>query len=217
MLNLKTDLKNRLRGASRIAILGIGSLLRADDAAGTLVAQKLAQHLKKAKTRSRKVFLGESAPENLTGEIKRFKPAHLIIIDALDCGGLPGTVSLINAEQAAGESFSTHRLPLKVFCAYLTKSLDCRITIIGIQPKRLDFGTAACGEVKKSIGLVTDLMKHLLVNRRPSKAKLLRSPDKSGRRRIKNVLRHTGKSQTTKRTPGHRRLLRPAKIRPQRD
>ena len=163
MLNLKTDLKNRLRGASRIAILGIGSLLRADDAAGTLVAQKLAQHLKKAKTRSRKVFLGESAPENLTGEIKRYKPSHVIIVDTADFKEAPGTVVVLDpGDVGSGVSFSTHKMPAKILVDYLQKSLACDVTIIGIQPKNIDFGEAlskiVAGAAKEVAGAISDLV-----------------------------------------------------------
>ena len=70
MSGLKTSLKNRLEGAAKIAVLGIGSLLRADDAAGMLVAEEVEKRCGKTKGKPEvKVFFGETAPENLTGEI----------------------------------------------------------------------------------------------------------------------------------------------------
>ena len=41
MPNLKTILKKKLKDAKKIAVLGIGSALRSDDAAGLLVAEEL--------------------------------------------------------------------------------------------------------------------------------------------------------------------------------
>ena len=46
-LNLKTVLKNSLRNAVRVAVLGVGSELKGDDKAGMLVAADLEKNLKK--------------------------------------------------------------------------------------------------------------------------------------------------------------------------
>jgi len=146
--NLKTILKNRLRGLDKIAVLGVGSALRADDIAGILAARELEKsRLKSARQPKLKVFLGDTAPENLTGEIKKFKPAHLIIIDAADTKKKAGSIVLIDPKRTGGISFCTHQLPMKIITEYLAKSLNCKITLIGIQPKRLDFCASASKEV----------------------------------------------------------------------
>lgn len=148
MPTFKTLLKNRIKGARRIAILGIGSSIRSDDAAGVLVAQKLKQVIAGKKTAVPvRVYSAESAPENITGEIKKFAPTHLFMIDAADFTKKPGTISLIDPREVYGESFSTHRLPVTVVAKYLFSSFACQITIIGIQPKSLE----VCGEVSKEV------------------------------------------------------------------
>lgn len=106
MTNLKATLKKRLNKAKRIALLGVGSKLRCDDAAGILVAEQLEKERRKVKfQQSLKVFIGATAPENLTGEIKRFKPTHLIIIDSADLGKPAGAVQLISADEVGGFFF----------------------------------------------------------------------------------------------------------------
>jgi hydrogenase 3 maturation protease len=139
---LKKILKDRLCAAKNIAVLGIGSALRGDDAAGTLAAENLKRSAaKKARGRKLKVFLGSTAPENLTGEIKRFKPSHLIIIDTADLRKKPGSVFVFKPESVGqGVSFSTHKMPAKILVDYLVKSTGCEATIIGIQPESVDFG-----------------------------------------------------------------------------
>ena len=87
MQSLTTELKNRLKAAKRIAVLGVGSELRGDDVAGMLVAGAVQKKSKKIR-----VFLGATAPENLTGEIIKFKPTHLIIVDTADIKEKPGTI-----------------------------------------------------------------------------------------------------------------------------
>jgi hydrogenase 3 maturation protease len=156
MTTLKKILKNRLKGAARIAVLGIGSELRGDDAAGMIIAGNLQAYARKNKTRSFKVFYGGTAPENITGQIRKFRPAHIIIIDATESGQKAGTVKIINTDAEAGESFSTHRLPIKIFNDYLCTSLGCKTTIIGIQPKSLEFGFKLSSAMQEAVGRVSD-------------------------------------------------------------
>jgi len=158
MANLKTILKQKLKDAKRIAVLGIGSELRADDAAGLLVAEEL----KKIKNLKLKVFLGSTAPENFTGEIIKFKPTHILIVDSVDTDQKPGFILLINPEEVGGVSFSTHMLPVKMMVDYLLASLECEIIIIGIQPKVLLFGETISKEVKKSTKQISGVIKQIL-------------------------------------------------------
>jgi len=152
MQNLTNKLKSNLDGAKRIAILGVGSELRADDNAGMLIAQELERSSRQInKTIDLKVFLGHTAPENLSGEIRKFEPTHVVIIDTADIGKKPGEIAVFGPEDSGGISFSTHKLPIKVLAQYLTQSMDCKIIIIGIQPKTLEFGRDVSREVGASI------------------------------------------------------------------
>jgi len=158
MANLKTILKQKLKDAKRIVVLGIGSELRADDAAGLIVAEEL----KKIKNLKLKVFLGSTAPENFTGEIIKFKPTHILIVDSVDTDQKPGFILLINPDEVGGVSFSTHMLPVKMMVDYLLASLECEIIIIGIQPKILLFGETISKEVKKSTKQISGVIKQIL-------------------------------------------------------
>ena len=150
MQNLTKELKSRLKGYGKIAVLGIGSELRADDAAGTLVARDICKSSKRPARL--KAFFGETAPENLTGEIRSYKPAHIIIVDTADIKQKPGTVLLLDQKNlGAGVSFSTHKLPAKILMDYFTRSLRCGVIFIGIQPKSLKFGKDVSKEVKGSV------------------------------------------------------------------
>lgn len=150
MQNLKKQLKNRLSNAKKVAVLGIGSELISDDAAGMLVARQLKDLFRPKKNRNFRAFLGHSAPENLTGEIKKFCPTHLLIIDAADFGAKAGSIHFIDCEDIEGASFSTHRLPTKILADYLKKELNCKIDIVGIQPKALIFCAPVSEEIKEA-------------------------------------------------------------------
>ncbi|MCX5678164.1 MAG: hydrogenase maturation protease [Candidatus Omnitrophica bacterium] len=150
MRTLRKTLKNRFHNAEKIAVLGIGSDLRADDVSGMLAARSLKDKLSKRKARVPvKIFFGETAPENLTGEIKKFKPSHLIMIDTIDAGKRAGSIYLFKPEDVGGgASFSTHKMPAKILIDYLVNSCGCQATVIGIQPKRIDFGKAVSKSVE---------------------------------------------------------------------
>ncbi len=160
MRKIKKELENRLKGAKRIAILGIGSELMSDDSAGML----LVDELNKDKPNNPKVkleaFFGSNAPENLTGEIKRFLPTHLLVVDAADVGKAPGEMEFFNHNaDLSGVSFCTHRLPINVMVDYLLKFCPCDVTLIGIQPKTVVFGGSPSPEVKRAVKQLSSLIK----------------------------------------------------------
>lgn len=163
MQDIKNNLKSELKGAKRIAVLGVGSELRADDIAGILASRELEISSKNISTSvSLKIFLGYTAPENLSGEIKKFEPTHVIIIDTADIGKKPGDVELFSPENVGGISFSTHKLPIKVLAQYLTGSLDCRVMIIGIQPKALEFGKSISKEAEQAAMNVSNMIREAI-------------------------------------------------------
>ena len=158
---LKKSLKAKFKNEERVALLGVGSELRADDAAGMLVAKKLKEKCGNKRARF-KVFFGETAPENLTGEIRKYKPDLLLIIDCANLGKKPGAISVLSSEQIAGMSFSTHTLPLNMMVLYLLDSIKCDVAIIGIQPKSLEFGKKMSPAVIKAVAHVSKILGDIL-------------------------------------------------------
>ena len=142
MPRLKQKLRSLLKDAARIAIVGIGSELRGDDAAGLLVLNNLRSKMSAVKSGRLicKLFEGGTAPENLTGEIKRFKPGHLIMIDAVEMAKKPGTIALLDLKRIGNTVFLTHKLPMKLMLDYLAAEMNFITIFLGIQPKSLDFG-----------------------------------------------------------------------------
>jgi len=146
--------------------LGVGSALRGDDVAGILVAQDLDKFIQRSpKVRLAKVFIGDTAPENVTGEIKKFKPTDIIIVDSADMGKPAGSLELIESGRISGVTFSTHQLPLGILADYLKASLNCQILIIGIQPKKLKFNSKVSPEVKRAAKRFTGIIKDIIGRR----------------------------------------------------
>ena len=144
---LKQKLRKELENAKRVAVLGIGSELRGDDTVGLLVLKHLRSRLKvsspgkkqQQKMPAFKLFNGGTAPENLTGEIRRFKPSHLIMIDAVDMGKKPGTIALVDLKKTENTAFLTHKLPVKLMLDYMAAEMSFTTIFIGIQPRSLEF------------------------------------------------------------------------------
>lgn len=149
------ELSSFLKGAGHVAIVGIGSEMRGDDAAGIEVVRELRHKLK-----SSKVFLVEGGvvPENFTSNIRRFKPSHIIFIDATDFGAEPGEVILAEPEAIKGQSFSTHTLPLSMLAGYLREQTRAKIMLLGIQPARAQMGAEMSGPIKDAVEKVNEVL-----------------------------------------------------------
>lgn len=162
---LRKNLKPGFTGLRKAAVLAIGSELRGDDAAGVMVAESLQRSIARSRKRSAiKVFLGATAPENLTGEIKRYKPSHLVIVDTADFKEKPGTVVVLDpGDVGSGVSFSTHKMPAKILVDYMQKSIECEVVIIAIQPKSVDFGKPMTKAVAKAAKEVAGAIRDLLI------------------------------------------------------
>jgi hydrogenase 3 maturation protease len=109
------------------------------------------------------LFYGATAPENLTGEIKKFQPSHLIIIDSADVGQEPGTIEIISPDQVGGISFSSHMMPIKVMVDYMLQSIDCRVIVIGIQPRTLEYNVPPSPEVAGSVRQVASAIASVIM------------------------------------------------------
>jgi hydrogenase 3 maturation protease len=146
--SLQANLKSKLSNATAVAVLAVGSELRSDDAAGLLAAEALRSRLPQNPRCRVEIYIGETAPENFTGEIKRFAPSHLLVLDAADMDKPVASVELIDvsAIQAATPG-NTHSMPLAVLTNYLGKFIQCQVLLIGIQPATRTFG----GEVTPSV------------------------------------------------------------------
>lgn len=151
---IKAIFKKNLNDASRIVIVGIGNELRGDDAAGVLIARKLEERGLPSLSPAIKIVIGGSTPENVTGEIVRFKPSHIVIIDAADIGLEPGDVRIVNCEDISGAAFSTHSLPLGAFVSYLTEATHAAVVILGVQPKEVGLMSEPTFEIRRTVDLM---------------------------------------------------------------
>ena len=137
-------LKAHLQG--NVVILGIGSSLRNDDAAGSLLVSRIKDKM------PFKAYDAGPAPENYLGKIIKDKPETVGMIDAVDFGGLPGEFRVLEGDQFQTVNlFSTHNASLSLAINYLKNNLSADIIILAIQPKDISFGDTISPEVNKTI------------------------------------------------------------------
>lgn len=132
----------------RVAVLGIGNLMRSDDAAGMLVARALSQ-----REAAGNVLVLEAgpAPENKTADLRKFAPDLVILVDAADMGKAPGAMGWISEDDIDGMSASTHSLPLSMLIKFLTLDLGCQVNLLGIQAASNEVGETVSPEVLQAV------------------------------------------------------------------
>lgn len=148
---------------ARIAIVGIGNTFRSDDAAGVLVARALMES-RVLRDLDTVLFIDAGhAPENGTGQLRRFEAELVLLIDAAEMGEQPGTVRLIDMEEIEGLSASTHSLPLSMLAKYLALELNCQVALLGIQPESTAVGEGVSRSVRSAVGEIVNALEHALV------------------------------------------------------
>ncbi len=97
-----------------------------------------------------------TAPENFTGLIRRHSPRHVLMIDAAVMGLPPGSIAVMDASAAEGFGASTHLQPLSTLARFMVETMDCQVTLIGIQPKATKFGMPLSHEVRSACKALSD-------------------------------------------------------------
>lgn len=158
---LKKILGQRLKNTKKLAILGIGSELMQDDAAGIFVTQKLIKKFGEAGS-GFKIYTGYTTPENFTKNITDFHPDHIILIDAADLKMSPGSFMNIPVQAITDFSLGTHKLSLIMMIKYLKEVINPEFTVIAVQYKSIEFNGKMTKEVKTAVTQVIDILKEVL-------------------------------------------------------
>jgi hydrogenase 3 maturation protease len=156
---LEKELKSWFSHAERLVVAGIGNPIRMDDFVGVKIVQNLHGKV------SEKVYLieCETVPESFIQQIIDFNPTHVLLIDAALLGLKPGDARLVQTEELKGfPAFSTHMLPLRIFCEYLTKTAKAKIALLLIEPKNADFGEGLTEEIAKAATEISKLLIQVL-------------------------------------------------------
>jgi hydrogenase 3 maturation protease len=158
-LGFEEELKNWLTGAETVVIAGIGNPIRMDDFVGIKIVQDLQDKV------PAKVHLieCETVPESFMDEIVEMKPSRVLLIDAALLGLQPGDVRLYDSAKVVNvPPITTHMLPLRVFCDYITQMAQTKLALLLIEPKNTDFGEGLTEVVAASAGRVVEVLLKIL-------------------------------------------------------
>jgi len=140
----------------RVCVVGIGNRLAGDDGAGSAVAERLAGRVAGC------VIDAGIAPENHLEPVVRDRPDTILLVDAVDFGGEPGSVRMLDARSLATGGLSTHATSLAMVHDYLRARCPARVLLLGIQPARLGVGEALSEAVASSVEAVASRLTKLL-------------------------------------------------------
>jgi hydrogenase 3 maturation protease len=157
--NVQDALEKWFAGADRVVVAGIGNSIRRDDFLGVKIVQDMQGKVPKNVC----LIECETVPETFMPEIIDFKPSHVLLVDAALLGLRPGEIRLVFPEQvAAFPAVTTHFLPLRIFCEYITKMTGAKIAFLLVEPENTEFGEGLTPKVQavadKLTGNLIDLL-----------------------------------------------------------
>jgi len=158
--SLDQELKDWLKDARKVVIIGVGNPIRMDDFVGMKIVQDL-----KEKVSNDNIMLveAESVPEDHLVEILVFEPSHVLFIDAAILNLQPGATKFESVEFLKSFSpFSTHMLPLRVFCEHLQKATDADVRLLLIEPRLTDFGEGLSAEIEGTRREIASILAEIL-------------------------------------------------------
>ena len=158
-LNIEQSLTNWLSGAKKVVLAGIGNPFRKDDNVGVAIVKNLKDKV------SESVYLieAETIPESYMQQIAEFKSTHILLVDAGLINKPAGTATMADPTQLIRKtSISTHTLPLKIFCDYLTQTTQAKIALLIIQPQDTSFGEGLTPALRQTAKNLANILQTIL-------------------------------------------------------
>ena len=157
MENKKQEIKETL---SRIlkeksVIVGVGNILRGDDAFGPLLIEKI-----KDKVGMLCIDAG-TAPENYLGKIVKEKPEAVLIVDAAALDLASGEYDILKKDDIVKSGFTTHDLSPVLFIEYLENETDADIYMLAVQPETTAFGEEVSTNMAKALDEISQLIEEM--------------------------------------------------------
>ncbi|TEB11828.1 hydrogenase 3 maturation endopeptidase HyCI [Pelotomaculum propionicicum] len=151
------SLSKRLKG--RVFLVGIGNILRGDDAAGPLLIERLAGKVKAD------LLDASEVPESYIGRIAGRRPDTIMLVDAADMGADPGAIAIIEIENLREQSFSSHQMGLNLFMRCLQTVTGADVFLLGIQPRVTGFGAKFSPKVAETIHCLEEFFMEVLAGK----------------------------------------------------
>ncbi len=154
--DLRADLAEKLAG--RICVLGIGDGQWGDDGLGVQLAQSLQE------AGCPNVVLAGSTPESWVGWVRRGGFENVLLLDAVEFAGEPGSVVFLESSQLRNRypQVSTHKLTLGTLATLIEDESNTRVWCLGVKPASLAPGAGLSEPVKATLELLKELLIEVL-------------------------------------------------------
>jgi hydrogenase 3 maturation protease len=157
--NIQDALEEWFAGADKVVVAGIGNPIRRDDFVGVKIVQDLQGKVPKNVC----LIECETVPESFMQDIVDFKSSHVLLVDAAILGLKPGETRLVLPEQIMDfPAITTHVLPLRIFCEYVTKMAEAKIALLLIEPEDTEFGEGLTAPVEAAAEKIAKQLIELL-------------------------------------------------------
>lgn len=165
------DLHDRLRQIlqGRACLVGVGNVDLGDDGLGVRLAESLMAGPRSDSpaaggfARSRfgfELLNAGTTPERWLSPLAGGGFDHVVFLDAVEFGGRPGAVVLLDAGQLAARfpQVSTHKLALGLLAGWLQRCGGTRVWLLGVQPAMLRAGEGLSEPVQRTLDLLRQLI-----------------------------------------------------------
>ncbi|MFH1368160.1 MAG: hydrogenase 3 maturation endopeptidase HyCI [Elusimicrobiota bacterium] len=129
-----------------VLIVGIGNIMKGDDAVGPVLAENIIVNNKKTSA----INCGE-IPENYLRRITSSGAKTVVLADAVDMGSKPGTYKIFGYEELDQAGVSTHGISLALIADTIKQECGADVVLLGIQPKSIKLGESMSPEVEKAV------------------------------------------------------------------
>lgn len=147
MPNLREQLQILLQ--TRVCLMGLGNVDYGDDGFGVRLAEAL------------EVMNAGTNPERFIGRVADEGFDHVIFLDAVELGGAPGSVALLNSDEMAARfpQISTHKISVGLLAKQLESNGRTKAWLLGVQPESLKLGGQLTPTVQATLELLLDLVR----------------------------------------------------------
>jgi hydrogenase 3 maturation protease len=179
MPDLREQLQQLFQG--RVCLMGLGNVAYGDDGAGVRLAEELKSEIRNPKserspkTESRSgarsgkasnagprshIIIAGTTPERWIGRVADEECDHLVFLDAVEFGGSPGAVVLLDSDEMAARfpQISTHKLSLGLLAKQVEANGRTKAWLLGVQPESLRLNEGLTPTVRATLELLLDLL-----------------------------------------------------------
>jgi len=142
MEDLFEKLLIRLKGAKKVAFMGIGEEKLTDDGIGPYIICELLNSFDLMNPIDERFLLINAGIDPMVRieDVIHFSPTHLVIIDTCTLNKPPGTIAILERENICDYvPISTHTIPIHIVIDLIAKQLpNLQVFMIGFVPESLE-------------------------------------------------------------------------------